>query len=158
MRRLLVALAVLAASAAQGRTFTGTVTYVTDGDTLWVRPARGEDKVEIRLLDLDAPERCQAFGPEAKQAVRVRLLHQSVRVRTRGSDVYGRQLGQLEHRGEDVGAWLVRNGYAWSSSFHRRAGRYAELQAQAVSARAGLWARGEPLEPRIFRKRFGRCP
>jgi endonuclease YncB( thermonuclease family) len=158
MRRLLVAFAWLAASAAQGRTFTGTVTYVTDGDTLWVRPARGKDKVEIRLLDLDAPERCQAFGPEAKQAVRARLLHQSVRVRTRGSDDYGRQLGHLEYRGDDVGAWLVRNGYAWSSSFHRRAGRYAALQAQARSERAGLWARADALEPRIFRQRFGRCP
>jgi micrococcal nuclease len=158
MRRLLLALVLLAASAAQARSFTGTVTYVTDGDTLWVRPARGHDKVEIRLLDLDAPERCQAFGPQAKEALRARLLHQTVQVRTRGSDVYGRQLGHLEHRGEDVGAWLVRNGYAWSSSFRRRAGPYAPLEEQARRERAGLWARADALEPRSFRKRFGRCP
>jgi len=158
MRRLLLALVLLAAGAAQARGFTGTVTYVTDGDTLWVRPARGHEKVEIRLLDLDAPERCQAFGPEAKQAVRDRLLHEKVSVRTRGTDDYGRQLGRIEHRGEDIGAWLVRNGYAWSATFHRKAGPYAPLEAQARREHAGLWARADALEPRSFRKRFGRCP
>ena len=151
-------LLVLAACAADARSFSGTVSYVTDGDTLWVRPAREHENVEIRLLDLDAPERCQAFGPEAKQAVRDRLLHQAVRVRTRGSDDYGRQLGRIEHRGEDVGAWLVRNGFAWSATFHRKAGPYAALEAQARRERAGLWARADALEPRRFRQRFGRCP
>ena len=158
MSRRLFALLLLACCAAHARTFSGTVSYVTDGDTLWVRPAGGKANVEIRLLDLDAPERCQAFGPEAKQAVRDRLLHQPVRVQTRGSDAYGRQLGRLEHRGQDVGAWLVRNGYAWSSTFHRKAGPYAALQAQARRERVGLWARADALEPRFFRKRFGRCP
>jgi len=158
MKKLLVALVLLAAGAAHARIFTGTVTYVTDGDTLWVRPARAHENVEIRLLDVDAPERCQAFGAEAKQAVRDRLLHQTVRVRTRGSDDYGRQLGKIEQRGEDIGAWLVRQGYAWSATFHHRAGPYAALEAQARRERAGLWARADAVEPRSFRKRFGRCP
>jgi len=158
MKRLLPSLVLLVACAVQAKTFTGTVTYVIDGDTLWVRPTHGHEKVEIRLLDIDAPERCQAFGPEAKQAVRDRLLHRTVRVRTRGSDDYGRQLGKIEQRGEDIGAWLVRQGYAWSATFHHRAGPYASLEAQARRERAGLWARGDAQEPRSFRQRFGRCP
>lgn len=120
--RLLLLLALLAAgvSPALAKTFRGTVTHVTDGDTLWVRPAGGGATVEIRLLDLDAPEGCQRFGREARRALAQRVLKQAVVVQTAGEDDYQRSLARIRHRGEDVGGWLVREGYAWSSSFRGR--------------------------------------
>ena len=157
MRGWLLVLALAAAPALHAATFPGTVTHVTDGDTVWVRPAAGGKPVELRLLDLDAPEGCQRHGAEAAAALRKRLLRQKVRVRTEGSDDYQRQLARLEHRGQDVGAWMVRRGHAWSSTFRGRPGPYAELQAQARAERLGLWAQPGALEPRAFRKRFGRC-
>jgi micrococcal nuclease len=165
MKRVLVALllagaAVLHAAPSKeprAGSFRGVVSHVTDGDTLWVRPDAGGEPVEIRLLDLDAPEGCQPYGAEAKQALRTRVLHQKVRVRPRGRDDYQRQLARIDHRGKDVGAWMVRYGYAWSMTFRGQQGPYARLEELARSERKGLWSLPGALEPRSFRKRFGRC-
>lgn len=154
---LLALLLALAPTLHAATTFRGVVSHVTDGDSLWVRPDTGAEPIELRLLDLDAPEGCQSYGAEAKQALRARVLHQKVRVRTRGVDDYQRQLARVDHRGQDVGAWMVRHGYAWSMSFHGKAGPYARLEEQARSERKGLWSLPGALEPRSFRKRNGRC-
>jgi endonuclease YncB( thermonuclease family) len=157
VKPLLLALVLAAASPLHAAMYRGTVTHVTDGDTVWVRPAGGSAPLEIRLLDLDAPEGCQSFGPESKGALRGRLLQQAVRVRTGGTDDYGRQLARIDHRGEDVGRWMVSEGYAWSTTFRGKPGPYARQEAQARDARRGLWALPGALDPRSFRKRFGRC-
>jgi micrococcal nuclease len=152
-----LALALLLAPAARAATLHGTVTHVTDGDTLWVRLDGGGAPRELRLLDLDAPERCQVWGPQATTALQARVLRQRVTVRTHGRDAYGRNLARVEHRGHDLGAWLVRGGHAWSTTFKGHPGPYAKLQAQARAAHRGLWAAPAPLEPRRFRQRFGAC-
>jgi micrococcal nuclease len=145
------------AGPAAAATIRGVVTHVTDGDTLWVRPATGGEAIEIRLLNLDAPEGCQRYGAEAKRALARRVLHQQVLVRTRGTDAYQRSLAQVRHRGEDVGGWLVRQGFAWSSGPRGQAGPYAKQEALARAARAGLWSQPDAQEPRKFRWRHGRC-
>jgi micrococcal nuclease len=157
MTRWLLAVLLAAAPALHAATFHGLVTHVSDGDTLWVRPSGGGAPMELRLVDLDAPEGCQAFGPEAAKALRERLLREPVRVRTTGIDTYQRHLARVEHRRQDIGGWMVRNGYAWSSTFRGKAGPYAPLEAKARQQRKGLWARPGALEPRSFRKRFGKC-
>ena len=157
MKHWLLLLALAAAPHLHAATWRGVVTHVTDGDSVWVRPAPDETPVEIRLLDLDAPEGCQNFGAESKKALRQRLLHERVKVRTGGVDNYQRQLARLEHRGEDVGGWLVREGYAWSMTFKGQPGPYAKQEAQARADKRGLWALPGALEPRSFRKMFGRC-
>ncbi|MCG2595766.1 thermonuclease family protein [Ramlibacter sp. XY19] len=141
----------------QAATFRGVVSHVTDGDTLWVKPGGRGEAVEIRLVDLDAPENCQPFGPQAKRALSALVLHQTVTVRTRGTDDYQRTLAQIKHKGRDVGAWLVREGHAWSGTFKGKHGPYAALEAQAREARRGLWANSDAMEPRHFRRRNGRC-
>lgn len=157
MKRGLACFLLAIAPALHAASFHATVTYVTDGDTLWVRPDAGDRTIELRLLDVDAPESCQPFGAQATQALRARVLHAAVRVRTRGSDSYGRQLARVEHRREDVGRWLVANGYAWAMRFHGHAGRHRALEERARRERRGLWASAGALEPRVFRQRFGSC-
>ena len=154
---LLLSFLLLVPGLADAGDLRGVVSHVTDGDTLWVRPQGGGQPLQIRLLDLDAPEGCQSFGAEATQALRERVLHQSVRVRTQGVDDFGRQLGRVQHGREDVNGWLVRNGYAWSMTFRGKRGPYAPLEAQARAEGRGLWALPGALDPRSFRKRFGRC-
>jgi micrococcal nuclease len=157
LRALLLAASLAAPALVRADSFQAVVTHVTDGDSLWVRPHAGGEPIELRLLHLDAPEGCQSFGAEAKKALRERVLHKKVRVRTEGRDDYGRQLARVQQGREDIGAWLVRNGYAWSMTFRGKQGPYARIEAQARGERRGLWALPGALDPRSFRKRFGRC-
>ena len=155
--RLLLLCACALAASAHAETFRGMVSHVTDGDTLWVRPASGGAPIEIRLHGIDAPEGCQAFGPQAKRALMARVLRQPVVVRTRGQDDFHRTVAQVRHRGQDLGSWLVREGHAWSNGFGRKPGPYAREEDAARKARRGLWVAPRPLEPRNFRRSHGRC-
>lgn len=145
------------AKAKAPRTFTGTVTSVVDGDTVWVRPSWGGAAIEIRVQGIDAPETCQAWGGQAKDALRQHLLRKPVTVQDIGRDMYGRHLARLARDGEDVGAWMVYNGLAWAGRWRGRAGPYAKLQTQAVQARRGLWSQ-PATEPWRFRRQHGGCP
>ena len=156
-RFVLPALLLAFTASANARTLQGVVTHVTDGDTVWVRPAGAADTVQVRLQGIDAPEICQAFGAQARDALAARVLHRQVHVSVRATDVYHRAVGRVSLQGEDVGAWLVAGGHAWSAHYQRRAGPYAREEAAARDARRGLWAAGEPLEPYLFRKRNGSC-
>lgn len=158
MRLLVQALALLsllACSAASAWELHGVVSHVTDGDTIWVRPAGGP-AVPVRLQGIDAPEICQAFGRQSRDALATRLLRRPVQVTIRARDIHHRNVGRVESQGQDVGAWLVAGGYAWSTRSRNRAGSYADEQAQARQARRGLWAAAAQ-EPRLFRRRNGGC-
>jgi micrococcal nuclease len=146
----------LAAVSAQARVFQGVVTHVTDGDSIWVRG--GGAPVEVRLQGIDAPEICQAFGKEARDALAARVLRRQVAVNSRARDTYQRVLGRVSAGGQDLGLWMVSRGYAWSYRYRRDGGPYAAAEAQARQARLGLWSLSpQPLEPRVFRKRHGSC-
>jgi micrococcal nuclease len=150
------ALLLALAAPAGARALHGRVTYVTDGDTIWVRPVDGP-AVQVRLQGIDAPEICQAFGVQARDALASRLLYRQVELDVRAQDAYERTLARVSLQGQDVGAWLVAGGWAWSSSFRHRAGPYAQQEKDAREARRGLWAGEAPLEPRSFRKQHGSC-
>lgn len=133
------------------------VAYITDGDTLWVRPLTGGAPFKVRLEGLDAPEICQAWGAQSRDALTARLGHQNVVVAIHRYDDYGRAVAKIDLGGEDVAAWMVREGHAWSYRYRRSRGPYAAEEAQARRARRGLFA-GTALEyPRAFRRRHGSC-
>jgi micrococcal nuclease len=155
MKRWLACLAaVLACGSAHA--LSGVVTHVTDGDTLWVRP-EGQAPVKVRLQGIDAPERCQAWGPQAREALAARVLRRQVQVRTRARDDYRRAIGVVELDGQDVAAWLVREGHAWSQRYRRSLGPYAGEEEAARGARRGIFSQDDPVEPRAFRKAHGPC-
>ena len=151
----LLLVSLLACGPATGKALTGFVSHVTDGDTLWVRPASGSP-VQVRIQGLDAPEICQPFGLQARDALAARVLHRPVRVSTRARDMYQRSVGSVSLEGQDVGAWLVAGGFAWSARYRGRPGPYAPEEAQARRHRIGLWATSA-VEPRAFRRRHGSC-
>ena len=140
----------------------GTVTHVTDGDTLWVRPASGGKPIRIRIDGVDAPEICQTHGAASRNALEARLANQTVTVQTISRDSFGRLLARVSvttkvKGSADVGEWLVREGHAWSYRYRRDSGPYAKQLAGARAARKGLFATARPEEPRDFRKRHGAC-
>lgn len=137
--------------------WTGVVTHVSDGDTLWVRPPGGGAPRKIRLDGIDAPEICQRHGKAAAKALAQQVLHRQVRVATRASDDYARALARLSLQGEDVGGWMVGEGHAWSYRFRKNPGPYAAEESQARRARRGLFADAQALPPREFRRQHGAC-
>lgn len=147
----------LALAACDARAFAGVVTRISDGDTVWVQPADGERApFKLRLRGIDAPELCQAWGPQARDALAARVLQRRVEVDVRSRDSYGRALASLRLRGVDVAAWLVADGHAWSTRWRGRAPYLQEEQA-ARAARRGLHADAHALEPRRFRRLHGPC-
>ena len=135
----------------------GRVTHVTDGDTLWVRPAGGGEVVKIRLDGLDAPEICQAHGEAARQALSTRVLHQNVSVQARSRDRFGRVLARVKLQGDDVGGWMVSQGHAWAHHYKRYKSEYGAQEAESRAAGRGLFADPAALDPGVFRKRHGSC-
>jgi micrococcal nuclease len=152
-----LALLLAFSGAVDARTIEGRVTHVTDGDTIWVRPVDAGTALHVRLQGIDAPEICQAAGKQSRDALAARLLHQNVEIDVQAQDSYARTLARVSYQGRDVGAWLVAQGWAWSSTFRRRAGPYGQEERAARAERRGLWAHVEPEEPRDFRKRNGSC-
>lgn len=139
----------------------GTVTHVTDGDTLWVQakdPAiHGSTPRKIRIEGIDAPESCQLYGRQSTVALKRLVVQQSVTVTTSRLDDYGRGVAKITVHNMDVGAWMVSHGHAWSYHYRHSAGPYAVQEAAAQSARRGLFASPSPTQPSAFRRAHGSC-
>lgn len=137
--------------------FVGTVTHVTDGDTLWVRPTGGGEPIAVRLQGIDAPEICQPHGTEAKAALAAKALHRAVSVQPRTRDAWHRTVARVSIDGQDLGQWLVQHGWAWSPDYQHRRSPYAAEQARARATRVGLWAHPGAVQPSSFRRQHGAC-
>ncbi|MBE0472825.1 thermonuclease family protein [Rhodoferax sp.] len=157
MWRKLIVFCLLLPASVQATVWTGVVSRVSDGDTLWLRPADGSAPRKVRLLGLDAPELCQAGGAAARDALHKLVAGKAVQVTVNFQDSYGRDLGRLRVDERDVGAALVSAGHAWSSRWHNSRGPYAVQEAAARAASLGLFAAPAPELPRDFRKRHGPC-
>ena len=137
--------------------YSARVTSVFDGDTLWVRPADGGRSRKLRVDGIDAPEICQAGGKPARDALRGRLQNQTIQVHERARDTYGRPLATLTLGGEDMAAWMVKQGWAWSYRWHGDPGPFVREEAVARSKNSGIFADKLAEEPRLFRRRNGPC-
>ena len=135
----------------------GVVSYVADGDTVYLRPEGQHHPIAVRLLGIDAPEICQTGGVAARQALQDLLLDQTVDLRMERRDDYGRQLAQVYWQGRDVGRWMVQQGLAWSYRYGRDPGPYLKEERAARAAGLGLFAEPAPEPPAVFRRRHGSC-
>ena len=139
----------------------GLVTWVSDGDTVWVQDRAGLAH-KVRLLGIDAPEICQDHGAVAKDALHQLLLGHHVTVQGRRYDDYGRLLARLyvgtsATETQDVGRWMVQQGHAWSYRYKQDPGPYVREEQRAREARLGLFASGYAQRPRDFRRQHGPC-
>jgi micrococcal nuclease len=138
----------------------GIVTYVTDGDTLWVRPDNAATRSEsrkIRIDGIDAPESCQLYGAQSTAALKKLVASKSVTVQSKRLDDYGRDVAKITINNIDVGSWMVRNGHAWSYHYRHSSGPYRAEEETATRARLGLFADTAAIEPRFFRRGHGSC-
>src|SRR5512139_1205244 len=137
---------------------TGTVVHVVDGDTVRFAPA-GEPgrSIAVRLNGIDAPEICQPWGPQARDALQDLVRDQPVRLVVKGHDDHGRTLGQLWVGDVDVGERLVRDGQAWSYRYQHNRGPFVAQERMAQALRRGLHATEGAMMPRDFRRQHGPC-
>ena len=82
-RLFLLAIILMASNVHAKRAFAGKVSYVTDGDTLWVQPDAGGAPRKLRLDGIDAPEICQSGGEASRAMLAQRALYQRVEVTVR---------------------------------------------------------------------------
>lgn len=135
----------------------GVVTKVIDGDTLVVQIA-GKPPLDVRLKDIDAPEICQAHGPEAKKALEEFALGKTASVVTSARDSYGRTIAALTIEGQSVSKRMVEEGHAWSVRFKYDRGPLVKQERQAKALNRGLHQQFGALNPKDFRRTQGPCP
>jgi endonuclease YncB( thermonuclease family) len=136
----------------QAEQWTGQVVGLSDGDTLSVM--RAGKAVKVRLHGVDTPEKAQAFGTQARQFTGELVFQQTVTVAIRDTDRYGRLVGEvLLPDGRSLNQELVKAGLAW---WYRQYAPHdptlAHLEAEARSAKRGLWADADPVPPWAWRK------
>ncbi|MBL0920033.1 MAG: thermonuclease family protein [Hydrogenophaga sp.] len=148
--------AALADGGAHDVRYEARVVRVFDGDTVWVQPAGGGRWRKLRLDGIDAPEICQPGGLAARDALAARVLGETVQVNQRAADSYGRGIVQLDHRGDDIGRWLVQGGQAWAQRW-RGQGPYVAVEDEARRTRRGVFQEAQAELPRDFRRRHGPC-
>jgi endonuclease YncB( thermonuclease family) len=148
----------LPAAAGRATVIEGRVSFVADGDSLGFAPARGGPPLQVRLHGVDAPELCQAWGPEARAALLRMVQGRTLRLQVRGHDGYGRLMVQLRDGEVDIGQRLVAEGHAWNHRYRHDDGPYLRHERLAQALARGLHAEPGALTPREFRRRHGSCP
>ena len=158
------AAASVAATVADGRAaaepWPAVVTYVVDGDSIWVRSVEGRARVKLRLLGIDAPEVCQSQGAQARAALQKLALNQPVRVTVRARDRYGRALATVQRAadGLDLSQAMVAAGWAWADRFGGHHAAYEPAETAARQAQRGVFGQAAAELPADFRRRHGPCP
>lgn len=131
---------------------TYTLGYVYDGDTVKLRDADGEFK--LRIKDIDAPERNQAYGKKARRAL-MKLCKSKdtlVTVKLTGMDKYQRYLGRMQCNNIDVSLYLAEQGLAWFDPKYSSDLEILQAQKIAQQNKVGLWQEPNPVPPWVWRK------
>lgn len=161
--RALLALLLVALSSLSGAAERLSVRFegIADGDTIYVQSADGRVSYRVRLAAIDAPEKKQAYGAQAKGAL-TQLLRGADRLDldVHDTDRYGRLIAVIhDGRGRNVNLALVAQGAAWVYHQYARQPSYRQLYPALVNAertakvqRLGLWRDDNPVEPWRFRR------
>lgn len=122
--------------------------YAIDGDTVKISGQRGRDTLRIRLHGIDAPEKSQAGGQAAHDALNALIKGETVLVRPTAIDVYGRVVAHLSIEGRDVAAAMVSGGFALALG----SGSLRRMERRARASKTGLWAHGYISDPSKHRR------
>ena len=122
---------------------------VSDGDTLTARfdMPRGTAIINVRLAEVDAPEKGQPWGGRSRQHLRVLCLKKPAELASASIDPYGRTGARVSCAGVDANDEQVRAGMAWVFDRYASDLRLFVTQSDARSARVGLWSDSRPIAP-----------
>ena len=126
------------------------ITYFYDGDTVKIIDAGFEYK--LRITDIDAPERNQAYGKKSRRALMQLCAGSNIFAAIGDTDKYGRRLGKLRCNNQDVSTYMIQNGHAWFNEHYSMDGSLLYQQQQARTNKLGLWKSKNPIKPWVWRK------
>ncbi len=124
----------------------GTVNRVLDGDTIEI--LHDNKPVRVRLANIDAPEKKQAFGRWSTNQLKGLVAAQPVTVTYTQTDRYGRIIGRVfTTNGIEANQFMVISGAAWVYERYNTDDELPALQLEAQKMKRGLWADSQPLPP-----------
>ncbi|HEY8607359.1 MAG TPA: thermonuclease family protein [Noviherbaspirillum sp.] len=126
------------------------VVGVTDGDTLTLLVDNAP--VIVRLANIDAPEKTQAFSEQAKQSLAAMCMGKDAQFKKQDVDVYGRVVASVSCDGVDTGRIQVERGLAWVYTRYNKDLSLPGLEAIAKRDRRGLWSHANAVPPWEHRK------
>lgn len=156
MRKLIAVWLVTYAFGVSATELTCRVVGVSDGDT--IKALCNGEQIKVRLAEIDAPEKKQAYGAASKQALSDMCFDRPARIQAQGKDRYGRTIGRIYCRQPsgkeiDANAAQVQQGMAWVYDKYVKDRSLYKLQNAARAARTGLWADKAPIPPWEWRHR-----
>ena len=128
--------------------FQATFVSIEDGDTLTVRALASGEASVIHVAGVDAPEPSQPGGAEATAFLANLVSGKTMTVRLKGALD---RFAQIEVDGADVSLLVIRNGMAWHCPRFANEPGLAAAEAEARSAKRGVWSRPQPTPPWIYR-------
>lgn len=128
------------------------VIYLKDGDSFIVLD-ENKEKIEVRLLDIDAPELHQAFGKKSKQYLSKLIKGKQIGLDYDKKDKYGRLLAYAYLDSLNLNEEMIRLGYAWHFTRFSEDKELQELEDYAREFKLGLWHDPNPQEPWVWRKK-----
>jgi endonuclease YncB( thermonuclease family) len=135
------------ASVAAESDFSGTVTRVFDGDSFLVRPAsdsklHSEKDINVRLQDIDAPEKDQLYGDTARAKLKTLIEGRRVFVDVIETDQYKRKIAKVYREPDrlEIARALVRSGDVWVNRKYAQDRSLIALEDKARAKHIGLWS------------------
>jgi len=151
-KRLLVAVATILLTASIAHAdCTGKVVGVSDGDTLKV--LCDKTPIKVRLYGIDAPEKKQAFGTQAKKFTSEQVFGKEVELIEKNKDMYGRTVGIIKYSsGTVLNEELLKSGFVWHYKQYSKDQDYAAMEQEARKKKVGLWIDPKAQAPWDYRK------
>lgn len=134
----------------------GTVVGVSDGDTITVLDNSNKEH-KVRLMGIDAPEKSQSFGNQAKKTLSNYIYKKEVSVEYKKLDKYKRIVGKVTLDERDICLQMIRDGMAWHYKEYAKEQSktdkdlYSEAEAKARKLKVGLWHQADATKPSNFR-------
>lgn len=127
------------------------ITHFYDGDT--VKIDDGQRQYKLRITDIDAPERNQRYGKQARRALMKLCKQADIQVTFTGIDKYQRELGYLSCNNTSVSESLIEQGYAWFNVRYSSNWALQAVENEARQAKRGLWKQKNPMPPWEWRQK-----
>jgi micrococcal nuclease len=124
------------------------VVAISDGDTLTARC--DHQTVKVRLAQIDAPEKNQAYGQRSKQSLSNICFNKQAVIKPETIDKYGRTVAHVECDGIEANREQVKQGMAWVYDKYAKDQTLYLEQDSAKGNKRGLWA-DEAVPPWVFR-------